>query len=69
MKWSFYFEFTQIVSTLKLNTTFFNVDIKDDKGSKNVKELSIVVITTQMNVGRKRSFFIDVMTSPNMMCN
>jgi len=59
VKLLFYCEFTQIVSTLKLNTTFFNLNIEDDKGSKNVKELSIIGITIQMNVGRKRSFFID----------
>ncbi len=59
MKLSVYCEFTQIVSTLKLDTTFFDLDIKNDKGSKNVKELSIIGITIQMNVGRKRSFFID----------
>jgi hypothetical protein len=31
----------------------------DDKSSKNVKVLFIVGITIQMNVGRKRTFFID----------
>jgi len=59
VKLSVYCEFTQIVSTLKLDTTFFDLDIKNDKGSKNVKELSIIGITIQMNVGKKRSFFID----------
>jgi hypothetical protein len=31
----------------------------DDKGSKNVNVLFIIGIIIQMNVGIKRSFFID----------